>query len=407
MKFDNHALVTTIPNTTPAPDKNKLALIPTAVENSLPRCDKLMQNPSSPFADGAFLTRRTTQVVWKMRHDGSRELTFPHTCRLKRYTALEAGKCLSKKSILFIGDSLTRYMYLSLAYFMERKIWPKRYHATGYTPCYQFDEHNRTVCSEKSEPNICCEYDWGSGWSGWRKYMQNLGGGTDGGLFHGKMEAKAVRLKQSIEEYQYVSSENDGRTTLTLIGEFGQNGIEPFNGWNFTGCAYSGTCRYTPESYQTNVERHNKSDFDWDYPNIETAFISNTTFRAQHQNTSYILYNRGLWGKLQGDKANIMMGAIRNMTSGDHATPNRCFYRSTTASGTSRTTEANGHEYEEVRPVVLSAGCEYFDIAHITEEFSNLYFIPPIKLRPSSFVNEYQHVFWDSVHYVSLQIFLP
>lgn len=59
--------------------------------NDLPRCDKLMQNPSSPFADGAFLTRKTTQVVWKMRHDGSRELTLPLTCQLKRYTARQAG----------------------------------------------------------------------------------------------------------------------------------------------------------------------------------------------------------------------------------------------------------------------------------------------------------------------------
>jgi hypothetical protein len=128
--------------------------------NVLPQCDKLMQNPSSPFADGAFLTRKTTQVVWKMRHDGSRELTLPLTCQLKRYTARQAGMCLKNKSLLFIGDSLTRYQYLSLAYFLEHKQWPPRYQATGYHPCLQVDEHNNTACSTPDKPNVCCEYDW-------------------------------------------------------------------------------------------------------------------------------------------------------------------------------------------------------------------------------------------------------
>ena len=95
--------------TTSMPDKLPTAedtspSIPTAVDNSLPRCDKLMQNLSSPFADGAFLTRRSTQLVWKMRQDGSRELTLPLTCQLKR-------QCLKNKSLVFIGDSLMWYMY--------------------------------------------------------------------------------------------------------------------------------------------------------------------------------------------------------------------------------------------------------------------------------------------------------
>jgi hypothetical protein len=230
--------------------------------NDLPRCEKLMQNPSSPFADGAFLTRKTTQVVWKMRHDGSRELTLPLTCQLKRYTARQAGTCLKNKSLLFIGDSLTRYQYLSLAYFLEHKKWPPRYQATGNNPCRQVDEHNNTACSTIDKPSVCCEYDWelfGNG--GWPAFMQNLGGGTDGTLFHGRMEAPSVRASVSVENYQYVSSEEDARTRLTVIGEYGWNGNEPFRGWNFSGCAHNGTCRYTPESYQNNLDRLAKNDF--------------------------------------------------------------------------------------------------------------------------------------------------
>ena len=227
--------------------------------------------------------------------------------------------------------------------------------------------------------------------------MQSLGGGTDGGLFRGRMEAKSVRAEpSSVEGYQYISSEEDGRTTLTFVSEYGWNGNEQFRGWNFTGCAYDGTCRYTPESYQTNMERYNKSGFDWDYPDITTAFASDTAFRKQHQKTNFILYNRGLWGALPETKAQTMMEAMHIMKGGKYAITNRCFFRSTTGSDRSREKSINSHEYQKVRNVVLNAGCEYFDIAHVTEEFSEfVYMLKPL------FAREYRHIFWDGVHYVS------
>ena len=57
---------------------------------TLPTCKELMQQPHSPYVRGAFLTRLSTDVTWKMRRDGSRELTLPSTCQLKRYTSDEA-----------------------------------------------------------------------------------------------------------------------------------------------------------------------------------------------------------------------------------------------------------------------------------------------------------------------------
>ena len=87
------------------------------VHHSLPLCEELMQRPFSPFTSGSFLTRKSTEVVWKIRKDDSRELILPHTCVLKRYTAHEAGQCLADKNLFFIGDSVTRYQFLSFAYF--------------------------------------------------------------------------------------------------------------------------------------------------------------------------------------------------------------------------------------------------------------------------------------------------
>lgn len=366
----------------------------------LPSCVKLMQNPSLPYAaSGAFLTSKSTEVVWKMRHDGSRELTLPHVCRLKRYTAQQAGQCLRKKSMLFIGDSLTRYQFLSLAYFLEHKKWPPRYQTTGFQPCTQMDDHNNTVCSEVDQPNVCCEYDWErNGHGGWHGFMQKLGGGTDGALFHGRMELQSVRATDSIEQYQYVSSEADGKTKLSSVLEYGWNGNEPIRGWNLTGCAGLGTCRYTPEMYQKNVERNAKKDWDWDYPNITTAFGTGAALRNKFQGTNYILYNRGLWGAIQPDKASMMMEALRDMTGGKDKISNRCFFKSSTGSERAINNNLEAIEYGVVRKTAHNLGCEYFDVAHITEAFSKLIFDPK---APPHLGEEYKHVLWDSLHYVS------
>ncbi|KAL3786590.1 hypothetical protein HJC23_008186 [Cyclotella cryptica] len=363
-------------------------------EDRLPNCDELMQRPSTPFADGAFLTRKSTLVVWKMRHDGSQELTLPTTCQLKRYTAHEAGMCLKGKSLLFIGDSLTRYQFLSFAYFLEHKKWPMRFHS-AFQPCHQIDVHGNEMCSKRDEPNVCSEGDW-IALGGWPKFMQSIGGGTDGSIFRGRMEAQSVRAVDSIEGYQYISSKEDGGTKLTLVSEYGWSGNEVFRGWNFSGCALNATCRYTPQQYQRNIERNDRSDFDWDYTDIVTAFgPKGSAFRAQHDDTNYIFYNRGLWGALQENKATLMMEAISNMTRRKSELLNRCFFRSTTGAERARSNNLDSVEHELVRKAAYYAGCEYFDVAHVTEEFSLLLFKHPTP--PGA--NEYKYVFWDSLHY--------
>jgi hypothetical protein len=310
--------------------------------------------------------------------------------------------------MLFIGDSLTRYQYFGLVYFLEYKKWPLRYPATGFDPCFQADEHNNTVCSKPNEPNVCCEYDWESyDHGGWPGFMQSLGGGMNGGLFHGRMEAKSIRAKDSIEAegYQYVSSKSDGRVKLSFVGEFGWGrklgGSEVFRGWNFTSCAYHATCRYSPEQYQSNLDRYANNDFDWYYPDIATAFGSSSIPFAQHQNTSYIFYNRGLWGAIEMPKASMMMDALADMIGGNKTSSNRCFYKSTTGCDKSREENIGALEYSYVRKAAYYAGCEYFDVAHLTDEFSTFHYKHPY---PPRTMTEYRHIFWDSVHYVSLQM---
>lgn len=361
------------------------------IRDDLPTCEQLMQHPSSPFADGAFLTRTTTPVVWKMRHDGSRELTLPSTCRLKHYTARDARQCFNNQNLLFLGDSLTRYQYLSLAYFLEYNKWPPRFQALN--PCNHIDEHGNRTCSKQDEPNVCAEGDW-IRVGGWSAYTQSLGGSTDGGIFHGRLEAQSLRDEPKIENMQYVSRpEEGGRTKLSYVIENGWRGQELFPpGWKFTGCAYNASCRYSPEHHAYNMERNKAKDYDWNYSSIMDAFGANgTSFQEQHADTNFVFYNRGLWGKLQEDKANSMMALLHNFTS------DRCFFKSTTSCG--RTIQNDLFKWEEgpIRRAAFNNGCEFMDVGHLTKEFSTLFFAHP--QPPRNLMFEYHSVFWDAVHY--------
>jgi len=363
-------------------------------------CDELMQGPLSIYKDGSFLTNRTTRMVWKKRSDGSRELTLPCTCHLKRYTANEAGICLKNKNPFFVGDSLTRYQFLSLAYFLEYKKWPMRFQA-GLQPCLDhIDENGNPSCSKRGEPSVCAVGDWEDFGGGWNDYFQSMGGGTDGGVFNGRMESQSVRSSNrnvsKVDTMQYVSSteygEGRGRTKLSVYTESGSTGMEPFHGFNFKGCGYNATCTYTRERYNQNKKRLKANHFDWAYPNIMSGFGPNgTDFHAQHQNTNYIFYNRGIWGGIQIEKAKIMMSAMYQMIGGDVGrivSNNRCFFRSTT--GSSKSKRLDNLESGPVRNVVYNAGCEYFDVAHVTAEFS--------KINKKN--SEHKNIFWDGSHYL-------
>lgn len=52
----------------------------------------------------------------------------PQHCQLRRLTAASARRCLAGKYVVFVGDSLSRYQYLSLAYFLGHMKQLPRYH---------------------------------------------------------------------------------------------------------------------------------------------------------------------------------------------------------------------------------------------------------------------------------------
>ena len=85
-----------------------------------------------------------TPGKWYKDEDGE-YFYEPDACRLRRHSGEAARSCLSGKHIAFVGDSVTRYEYLSLVYFLSKKQYMERYGA-----------------SVSGEPSLVNEKDWSS-----------------------------------------------------------------------------------------------------------------------------------------------------------------------------------------------------------------------------------------------------
>jgi hypothetical protein len=236
----------------------------------LPMCDELMRQPSSPFRDGAFLASHTTPIRWVPRRDGSRQLELTEICRLKRYTAQEANTCLANKHVSMIGDSITRYQYLSLAYLLEHGQFPPRFARTSSkkAACHHVDEFGYPACSPSNEPNICVESDW----NGWDAYYSSLCGSTDGGILNGRMECHSYRVKKAGQQLEChenaMYTNSDSRAVLSFSFEtgWGNNQEAPLYGFYYTNCSYSGTCRRTSSDADRIQNRTLRGDYDWRQP---------------------------------------------------------------------------------------------------------------------------------------------
>lgn len=70
--------------------------------------------------------RSASSGEFVLLNDGSFRYQLPH-CRLRRFRATEAAKCLRGTHLVFMGDSLSRYFYLDLAAFFAHGKWPMHF----------------------------------------------------------------------------------------------------------------------------------------------------------------------------------------------------------------------------------------------------------------------------------------
>ena len=185
---------------------------------------------------------------------------------------------------------------------------------------------------------------------------------------------------------------------MSFVNEIGWNDdASPIHGWNFTRCAFEGTCRTTNNESERLLSRNIAIDYDFREP-LHQA-LRNGTLRRILPPADIVLYNRGLWNLLPSKQAFDIMQLLKEW-SGE----GRCFYKTTT--GCSKTFLGGFRERElsAMTQPTFQAGCGFFDVAHLTREFSMLMYSHPVPPHEEngtiSNSRERDDVFWDAVHYM-------
>ena len=366
----------------------------TVVGATLPRCEDFASRlPGSDLFGGTPLISVDAAVSWVLRSDGSREISLPRTCRLKRYVSSESRRCLAGKRVVFIGDSVTRYQVLSLAYFLETGSFPPRFGLAGSGrpgACGHIDESGAPTCD--SRPSVCIEREWES----WDEFLRGLGGGDDGGVFRGRMECQchdAGDAKDRVGNMRYVAAtdaKSEGRPSveMTFISETGWgDNPEAVRGFETSGCADRGDCRLTPEDQSHLRDR----GADYKEPLVD-ALDESGSLRRQFPDINVAIYNRGHWGALKKDRADRIFPLLRDWV-GDKG---QCYFKGTT--GSARLKPESAAEERVAQRAAMDAGCGVIDLAHATKEFGQM----PIKRDGRKFVmsKEREDVYWDAVHFM-------
>jgi hypothetical protein len=339
-------------------------------------CRELMTISPQYFASGDFFTNPTLPHSWVPRVDGSRE--FQHgLCTIHRYTADEARHCLQGKHVSILGDSISRYGAISLVYLLDKGVWPPRF-GFELPYCRRHDENGKDVCSTEEDPNFTVESNFlhtrykPSDMGGWEYFMAKLGGWSDGGLFNGRYECNCPGNKA--ESWMYVTpnlksakrasavNKYANRVVISFNFERGWFELEPLQGYNFTGCSVTGTCRHDQTASKYWNKRLDSGDVDWTQDLLD--FLSpNRSIASQLPPVDIVMYNRGVWGEMSAERSKQVLPLLYNYSGGANG---QCFYRTTIMAN------KRNAEMDYVRGDTLTSGCNFFDFAGIAEHFIEL-----------------------------------
>ena len=104
-------------------------------ENELRGNTELLQSMNRSYCSSANgLNDSDVNGTWYIPSDDNTLYYDLYSCRLRRPTVSQVKKCLSNQSLYFVGDSITRYQYMSLIYYMSNGVWPEDYGSLYNTP---------------------------------------------------------------------------------------------------------------------------------------------------------------------------------------------------------------------------------------------------------------------------------
>jgi hypothetical protein len=404
-------------------------------------CTEIKKYPGK--SNGAFITRDPGH--WRYLPDGS--MTYEvSTCQLKRFTAPEARRCLASHHTLLIGDSLMRYQFLGLAYFIEHGRWPARFAMAspekGDPPakdCKHFDIAGNPTCSPPGSPSIVSENDWANVYGhatdkSWRYMHQYIGGeGMNGRvecqcarseadtstevMFYERtfrdnaisrpsvMPSSGKRSGEESSQIKPVDKEAQDRVRLSFLSNLGDLNVHL---WSRSFCERTASCNLTADAwYRLQDKANNKSwDIDADLLTVITNHLTKII-----PDVDIALFNTGLWGGGGHRWVKEVMQRLFSFVHGrkfplkDDEQPTkagRCYWKGMSPAWS---TNANGYPDSfasadnENRVAAYDAGCGVFDVRHVTKQFASFQWMGDLGRASCCGEKEMMQVYFDAAHF--------
>lgn len=373
----------------------------------------VMKKTYTGLQTGSFITKDPGH--WRYLKDGSMRYEVS-TCTLKRFSQAEARQCLGGHHLLLIGDSLQRYQYLSLAYFIEHGVWPARFTAREKKDCAHINERGVATCGEITKPSIASENDWGilyghSVNNSWRMMHQCIGGPC----FNGKMDCQCARDTgpTSTENMFYqdrVNSTSDKILKLSFLSNLGDTHM---HGWNRSKCEETQSCNLVKSNKNWDYLQNLAKKHSWDYEYHIIDYLEKVVPEIL-PDVDIAVYNSALWNagfqkeeKISPIFKNLFKLVNKNMVPMRDSPPGtrgRCFWKGPSpAFSISGFGHVSPDKFEsgddEARNAAFTNGCGVFDVTHVTKQWSNFHWNGDEGRQGCCGGQDMFNVYFDAAHF--------
>jgi hypothetical protein len=331
-----------------------------------------------PLPQCVFSSLNTSEVgEWSQLPDRTSVYNLKQ-CDLHDYQGAEARHCLANKHLIFVGDSITRYQYLSLVQMIESG----QYVSEGLE--YQ-----------EGKPSILREHDFGRYYKGLRKEEQYklkflweskvFGGNENCDCWRGNSTIESALDQQIENRYFQLPGLNLYITYLRRLGpnQSMQGHLE---------AAGAKASLLTKQRYDQLA--YDQSPLDFKPKNLVEAVEGVLEAMPERKSVSTVLiWNDGVWGWRGRKDTREEMESLVNSVGVN----GKVLWKSTTVNHFSAWEDRSFRVYDkEARQAVSALQEKYgdrvgvYDTAAITSYFE--------KFRNKT-TPEYQEVYWDAVHF--------
>jgi hypothetical protein len=205
-------------------------------------------------------------------------------CRMRRFSAGDAIRCLANRHVLLMGDSVTRYQYLALASMVNAGAFVSR---QGIQAALSHERGGSDRKGVHKGPHLCMPAGWGS----WREhYLQSSA------FFEGREMCQCWRpegiefFKEHVENrFFHEPSSNISISYIQVFGRLPVHGFLPVSA--------DGSHILRPELYGASEEEAEKEGrgVEWDWEGDAPAVLEQVLGEGF---ADVLVFNTGLWGEV-------------------------------------------------------------------------------------------------------------